>query len=94
MGADFVPPAAALNASPLVMRPSRPEPATCPALILFSARIFAADGAAAAPVDLAAFTGAAAGAAAGADAAAAGTGEWRHARPATRLARPPSTPHR
>ena len=76
--ADFVPPAVAFKASPLVIRPSRPDPATCAALTFFSARIFAAEGAAAAPADLAgaaAFAGAAAGvieaaAAAGAEATA------------------------
>ena len=62
-GADLAPPAAAFKASPLVIRPSRPVPATCPALILFSAKIFAADGAAAlADLTGAAFAGAAVGA--------------------------------
>ena len=63
--AAFAPPATALSASPLVTRPSRPEPATWSALRLCSARIFVAEGAAAAD-DLAAgaaFVGATAGAA-------------------------------
>ena len=60
--AGLDPPATAPITSPLVMRPSRPEPATWAALKLFSAIIFAADGAALAP---------AIGAAAGFDAGAA-----------------------
>ena len=62
-GADLAPPAEAFSASPLVIRPSRPVPATCPASTFFSARIFAADGDAEPPAD---FAGAAAGAGAAA----------------------------
>ena len=56
---DLDPPATAPITSPLVMRPSRPVPATCAGLIFFSAIILAAEGAALA-------TGAAAGFVAGA----------------------------
>ena len=59
--AGLDPPATAPITSPLVMRPSRPVPATCAGLIFFSAIILAAEGAA-----LALAMGAAAGFVAGA----------------------------
>ena len=43
-GARAAPPSAALITSPLVMRPSRPVPVTCPAAMPLSAIIFAAAG--------------------------------------------------
>ncbi len=67
---DLTPPATAASTSPLVTRPSLPEPATAPTDRLLSASSLAAAGIATSPL----LPPAAAGAAAGAGAAAAGAG--------------------